>query len=372
MRTAILLAVGITLMWATACLGAGDINKSLGSTKSTRNLEKLQIASKGKKMTVQGESLVLAGTIPGKLCFDSVAKGSVLVRSTYKSDNEKCVVYREGVDYILDYAKGTIARTGESSIPDFSTNVLYGQKDFDHTKFPGATNHPFFVWVDYTTTNGRPWAKPSNQAQFLSKTRSKLKAGGPFKIVTYGDSITSGGEVSEPGLTFASLYQKYLQRKFPAAQIETRDVSIPGYCSAQGIEWWDKQMGDTSPDLVLLGWGMNDHNLPVGGGMEPDEFKKKLITLVGMVRERKGAEVILYSAFPPHDDWHYGTHRMGEFAEATRQAAAETRSAYVNVYDTWVMVLGRKDQSSLLGNNINHPNDFGHWLYGQAFEAMQF
>ncbi|MEI6392747.1 MAG: hypothetical protein WCT12_16780, partial [Verrucomicrobiota bacterium] len=25
-----------------------------------------------------------------------------------------------------------------------------------------------------------------------------------------------------------------------------------------------------------------------------------------------------------------------------------------------------------IGNNINHPNDFGHWLYEQAFEAMKF
>ena len=29
-------------------------------------------------------------------------------------------------------------------------------------------------------------------------------------------------------------------------------------------------------------------------------------------------------------------------------------------------------QSSLLANNINHPNDFGHWLYEQAFEALRF
>ena len=112
-------------------------------------------------------------------------------------------------------------------------------------------------------------------------------------------------------------------------------------------------------------------HIPDVGGKEPDVFKKNLITLVDMIRERQGAEVILFSAFPPHEDWHYGTHRMGIYAEATRRAAAETRCAYANVYDTWHMVLNRKDQSSLLGNNINHPNDFGHWIYEQAFEAME-
>ena len=54
------------------------------------------------------------------------------------------------------------------------------------------------------------------------------------------------------------------------------------------------------------------------------------------------------------------------------QAAAEANCAYVDVYSTWEMVLQRKDQTSLLGNNINHPNDFGHWLYAQAFAALRF
>jgi hypothetical protein len=35
-------------------------------------------------------------------------------------------------------------------------------------------------------------------------------------------------------------------------------------------------------------------------------------------------------------------------------------------------VLKRKDPSSLLGNNINHPNDFGHWLYVVALEGLKF
>jgi|GEM_PF-146889 len=326
-------------------------------------------ASEGEPMKVQGESLVLAKTDPGNLCFDHVAKGSVVVRSTYLAGAEKSVVHKEGVDYTVDYEKGTIARTEASAMPDFSRNMLYGQKDFDHTKFPGFTNHPFFVWVDYTTTGGRPWARPNDQTPYLAKTRARLEAGGPFRIVSYGDSITAGGEASTPDLRFQAMFGKYLQRQFPKAQIEVEDASISGYASIHGIEWWDKYIGKTSPDLVLVGWGMNDHNL---GCVDPEQFRKNLVTLVGMIRERKGAEVILFSAFPPNDDWHYGTHRMGVYAETTRAAAAEAKCAYVDVFSTWQLVLQRKDQSSLLGNNINHPNDFGHWLYEQAFEAMRF
>jgi len=312
---------------------------------------------------------VLAKTDPGTLCFDRVVSGSVVVRSTYLAGTENSLVYQEGVDYVVDYQAGTIARTATSAMPDFSKNVLYGQKDFDHTKFAGFSNHGFFVWVDYTTSNGRAWAQPNDQTAQLAKVRARLEAGGPFRIVSYGDSITAGGEASTPDLRFQAMFGKYLQRQFPQARIEVEDASISGYASIHGIEWWDQYIGKTSPDLVLVGWGMNDHNR---GGPTPEQFRQNLVTLVGMIRERKGAEVILFSAFPPHDDWHYGTRRMGAYAEATRQAAADVHCAYADVFSTWEMVLRRKDQSSLLGNNINHPNDFGHWLYEQAFEAMRF
>ena len=91
-----------------------------------------------------------------------------------------------------------------------------------------------------------------------------------------------------------------------------------------------------------------------------------------MIKEKKNANIIIYSTFPPNDNWHIGSHSMDQFAIVTKQAALELNSSYVDIYNTWIKVLKRKDQSSLLGNNINHPNAFGHWLYAKAFEAMYF
>ncbi|MCX5785430.1 MAG: GDSL-type esterase/lipase family protein [Elusimicrobia bacterium] len=318
---------------------------------------------------VYGESLVLAKGNPSYLCFDRLVKGRVQVRSKYKADDKKNIIYKEDIDYIVNYTSGTIRRTKKSRIPDFSLNPFYGKKDFGQERLPAASNHEFFVWVDYYTTNGKPWAEPNDQIKLLRKSRKKLETGGPFRIVTYGDSITAGGEASEPDLRFTERYAKYLQSKFPRTRIEIEDRSIPGHSTIQAIAWWDKYIGKSMPDLVLLGWGMNDHNIK---GVEPEQFKKNLIQLVGMIRMRKGAEVVLFSSFPPHNDWHYGTHRMNLYAAATKQAAVKAKCAYVDVYTTWDMALRRKDQSSLLGNNINHPNDFGHWMYLQAFKAMKF
>jgi lysophospholipase L1-like esterase len=327
-------------------------------------------AEKPEKMAVEGESLLLAKTEPGKLCFDRVVKGSISLRDSFKKEKENGIVYIEGRDYVVDYEKGTIARTADSRIPDYATHCLYGKKDFDHNKFPDFSNQKWFVWADYRTAGGKPWAEENDQAKYLAKVRKKLDAGGPFAIVSYGDSITAGGEASTAERRFANRFAAYLQAKYSKSKIELQDVSIPGYSSQEGIDWFDKKFEKIEKaDLALIGFGMNDHNK---GGPEPEKFKDNLKTLVKMVRERKGAEPILFSAFPPNDDWLFGSHRMEKFASATRQAADESQCAYADVFGTWKMVLKRKDQSSLLNNNINHPNDFGHWLYEQAFEAMKF
>lgn len=322
-------------------------------------------------MKIQGESLVFVKTDPARLCFDQVVPGSLILRSTYVAGKEGSVVYVEGQDYVVDAAAGTIARTANSRLPDYSTHVLFGLQDFDHSKFPDFSNHRFFVWADYETTNGKPFAQPNDQAEPMAAVRRKLEAGGPFRIASYGDSITAGGEASEEQFRFQQRYAQYLRTRFPKAEITVQDVSISGYSSRQGIDWFDKYLGTVeNPDLVLVGFGMNDHNL---GMPEPEQFRLQLVELVNLIRTRKPtASVILFSAFPPNDSWHHSTHRMQLFAQATKQAATEAKCAYVDVFSTWEMVLKRKDQSSLLGNNINHPNDFGHWLYEEAFEAMQF
>ena len=54
-------------------------------------------------LEIQGESLVLASTLPGQLCFDSISDGSVTVRSRYSPNDSLCTVYLEGVDYVVDY-----------------------------------------------------------------------------------------------------------------------------------------------------------------------------------------------------------------------------------------------------------------------------
>ncbi len=324
------------------------------------------IATASPLLPIHGESLVLVEEIPGKLCFDNITPGSVHIRSTYLNDAENRVDYKEDVDFTVDYEKGTITRTKDSAIPDFSKNVLYGKKSFDHSKFPGYGNAPFFCFVDYETKKGTPLSACNDQRRLLPKTLEKLQKGKPVTIMAYGDSITAGGEASAVALRFQQRWGQDLREHFPNAKITLKNGATGGDSTVQGLQRLQEKVLNESPDLVLIGFGMNDHNR---GGLEPGQFEKNLTTIAERIRQNTSAEILLFSTFPPNPDWKFGSHRMHQFASATQRAAHALHCPYVDVYNTWMNVLKRKDFSSLLGNNINHPNNFGHWLYLDAFKA---
>jgi lysophospholipase L1-like esterase len=326
--------------------------------------------SDGARYCQNGESVVLAGETPANLAFAPSLSKPVVVRSTYRAALPQTIQYEAGRDYLLD-ASGQIKRTSGSRIPDFGTNILYGKEDFRHDQFPGYGNGRFIVYVDYA--HRERWDSPPTKAELgavrLPHTRKKLRAGEKVRIVAYGDSITAGGEATEPGLIFWERWANALREKYPRVCIETTNGATGGDTSAQGLQRLQEKVLPQNPDLVLIGFGMNDHNRE-GFGVPLDAFAGNLRTMIARIRASTGAEIILFSAFPPNPKWHYGSHSMEAYADATERVAREEHCTFADVYHLWMSVAGRKKPEDLLGNNINHPNDFGHWIYFQALAAI--
>ena len=61
---------------------------------------------------------------------------------------------------------------------------------------------------------------------------------------------------------------------------------------------------------------------------------------------------------------------MAAYAKATARAATATGCAYADVFSNWQAFSARKRPEDLLANNINHPSDFGHWIYFRVLEEM--
>ena len=317
-----------------------------------------------------GESVVLVRAEAASLAFAPTLSEPVAVRSTYQKDLPQTIHYELGRDYLLE-APNRIRRAPGSRIPDFGTNILYGKEDFRHDQFPGFGNGPFFVYVDYTPSEKweRPPAKPELGAVQLPRTQQKLRAGRKVCLLAFGDSITAGGDASEPALIFWERWAAALRAKYPRATLETTNGATGGDTTVQGLQRLPDKVLRQGPDLVLIGFGMNDHNRE-GFGVPLKAFAANLRTMITQIRASTSAEIVLFSAFPPNPKWHYGSHNMAAYAEATERVAREEHCAFADVYRLWMTVAPRKKPEDLLGNNINHPNDFGHGLYLQALEAI--
>src|SRR5436190_11078775 len=131
-----------------------------------------------------GESIVFVGEEPAALAYFPIRGQPFSVRNTYVEDRSiRCV---EGLDFVVDYAHGTLQRTSTSRLPDFRKNMLFGQENFDHTKFPGFGNGGYFAFVDYSFAPVATWPIQATQTQFLEVTQAKLKAGQGIRLVAFG------------------------------------------------------------------------------------------------------------------------------------------------------------------------------------------
>jgi lysophospholipase L1-like esterase len=317
--------------------------------------------------TVTGESLVLVGTEPGQLWQGRAERKGLVVRSTYTPGQPATVTYVEGKDYAVDYDKGQIRRLDGSRIPDYAKNSLYGQKDFNHSNFPGFGNYREFVFVDYQPRERATWPVQAAQDRLLPRTWARLRAGEPLKVVAFGDSITAGGDATAPELIYWQRWVSALRQRYPKAQITAFNGATGGDTSVQGLARLEEKVLQQKPDLVLVAFGMNDQNV---GYVPVDQFGRNLGTMVDRIRATGPAEIVLLSSCLPNPNWHWTSGKMPEYGAMTRQVAAEKQCAFADVLTNWKAVIDRKKPEDLLANNVNHPNDFGHWVYFRTLEKL--
>ncbi|HTH49103.1 MAG TPA: SGNH/GDSL hydrolase family protein [Candidatus Limnocylindria bacterium] len=314
-----------------------------------------------------GESAVFIGEEPAALAFHPLAEKAFTVRSTYQPGTNT-VEYVAGRDYSVDFAAGTLRRLPGSRLPDFRTNLLFGQEEFDHSKFPGFGNNGFFAFIDYTFAATNAWPPPAPMTTaLLPKSAAKLRTGGDFRLVAFGDSITAGGDATRPGLIFWNRWADALRAEHPQVRLTAINGATGGDTTVQGLARLQAKVLDQHPDLVLIGFGMNDHNK---GSVPVPQFAANLKELIARIRASTGAEIVLFSAFPPNPKWKYGSHHMEDYAAATEQVARETGCAFADVFHPWQTFASRKKPEDLLANDINHPNDFGHWIYFEALSGL--
>jgi len=281
------------------------------------------------------------------------------------------ITFEEGKDYVIDYAAGTITRTEASRIPDWREHPAYGLETFDHLALPYYSNSGFTCSITY-----RAAASPSESTEESKRTFGLLKSKLPrlydrlttdkeAVCVIYGDSISTGAEASKPELSFFGRYIAELRSRYPEADIQAKMKAVGGETSSQGLVRIEEIVA-AQPDLVLIGYGMNDQNRNSDGSnfVSVQTYERNIRRMIDVIRSETGADILLLTSCLPNPCWMYASENVRDYAETLRRIAADSGAALADVQTRWEHALSTgKSHESLLLNNVNHPNDYGHALY---------
>jgi len=305
---------------------------------------------------IQEESKPVAS---GKLLFIPSAKPKI-------THPDLLMEYQEGKDFIWKPGSNTIELTVTSRIP-FKTAAQMVPPAGSPNMFAtvlhseGHFFHDLQVQVSYWHNNDA-WTLPDTpQPEQLTRVLAKLRGKQPIKLVALGDSITQGFNASgfKPSLAppyqpcYPQLVANTLQKRF-GATVTLVNLGVAGTEPGWGIQMVPK-VTEQRPDLVLLAFGMND-----GGG-----FEQKMLKLRDdVIAANPDADIVLVAPmtmnprFAGADGFVWKAKTLGKMV--TRNVAL------ADVTTPWIEILKKKPFSDLSGNNVNHPNDFGHRLYAQV------
>lgn len=297
--------------------------------------------------------------------------------------------YEEGKDYIVE--KGSIRRGTESSIPFWQAHEYYR-----------ATPDAYTIGVDQNTVTGLPEGKrylkygegdtftknqiavtyttncawkgpiPVGKSERFSNVLTKLQAGEETKLLFYGDSITTGcnasgtaqgGNVAPYMPSFPEMVCDYLENKFKS-EIVYINTAVGGKDVNWGQSELDERVIAHSPDLIFIGFGMND------GKKTIDAYRSGVQNMIDSIHTAlPNAEVVLLATMLPNYEADSGWNgNQKHFAsELLRLEQLYDFAGVANITEMHrAMFDAGKRYRDVTGNNINHPNDFVVRLYAQV------
>ena len=325
--------------------------------------------------------------------------------------------YVQGVDYDIT-AAGELKLLPGSRIPVYSGGLTTTEKPAsnafplkenpnEYLKFIKDSDFPrYAVSATYvhekTFQNGFLPAAPASQQSKLQGVLQKLQAGQQVNLVVYGDSISCGW--SSSGLnnrevldkdnktiksnvinvapyapTWVEMLLAALKKQYPSAQINLKNLSLSGMGSAWGGQniaarlatWKNKQGVQVQPDLVLVGFGVND----AAGNVTAEKFGQNILQIVQQARRQTGNKdlpFLLYSPMLPNQRvmaWDAET-KLLPYQEQLQQIANNDPAIGVaRITDIFKEIVKSKECVDYLNTNVNHGNDFTARIYATALLA---
>jgi len=329
--------------------------------------------------TIYNETVVLVddGTeISGKLLFEPTEVISVKDYTLEKSYDQ--------TEYEVKGNK--IVRTANSKMPYFTTEQLAGKNlpdgyglstyqakevgtEIVFTEGIGIVMHQIAVTYKH---NGK-WAgiTPAHQPQYLENTLAKLQNKEEVTIVVNGDSISTGANSSGVlGIKpfqddFPTILQNYLQNKYQST-VNLINTSVGGTTSAQGKTGVDANVNSYNPDLVIIGYGMNDGTFRVS----PQEYKNNIEFMIKSIQARNPNADILVIATMVANPISIQNQIQKDYLDPILDLQETYGVAVLDMTSISETLFETKRGVDVLANNINHPSDFLVRIYAQGLVTV--
>ena len=291
-------------------------------------------------------------------------------------------LYKEGKDYKLQNGKLVIPKGSAIKVNSY-------QEYYPSQEIPGQTQNktgggwiyfsegPVFhqkqiaVTYEHTTKwNGPVVPKKGSKLPGLQKI---LDTNGMLNLVVFGDSISCGANASaesaaEPNTpSWPKMFNAALKEM--GATVNFNNFSAGGEASSYGARP-DKLASviRQSPDLVVLGWGMNDGG--IWHGTSPAAYKANIKSAMDQIRKSNpDCEFILVGTTWPNEEAR-DFYNLGAYQKYTDQLYELEKEykgvAVASMTEIHKYILSRKNFRDVTGNNVNHPNDFISRLYLQV------
>ncbi len=151
----------------------------------------------------------------------------------------------------------------------------------------------------------------------------------------------------------------------PERMMKAENRTIPGWVPPQGVEDLPNLLVK-KPDLIIVAYGMNDIS-----ENKPENFRHSIKSIIDQINQTlPNSEVILVSPMLGNREWHHNPReRFPIFREVIR-SFEKIGVGFADMTSLWEFLDQHKAFHDLIGNGVNHPNDFGHILYAQTILGL--
>lgn len=289
--------------------------------------------------------------------------------------------FEQGRDWI--YTQGRFTLPAGSTIPSLTKEELVFTTPRQGFSMAGSTKGSYVLFsesnyfrsvqiaVTYVVKR-KEWKGPVPRfsPDQLPQTIARLHHGDSLKIVFYGNSIETGANSSQyqnespfmpswPELIVYNLLSHY------RSPVQFNNQSIGGKMSKWGLDSIGSTVLPQHPDLVVIGFGMNDGSVKVS----PEQYRQTIGGIVDAVQKQNpAAECILVA--PMLANPFAIQHGIQDQYKSELDKLARTGVVIADLTTVHAELLKHKRYQDMTGNNVNHPNDYLARWYAQVVSAL--